>query len=204
MKSGWSFNSGCRVRASAQARLALILAFAAALATAPTAAVADQLVVRLDGLSTTRQQGAVGSTEQRVAIPSGLPRLLRLPLGATAGDFTLSLRQQDLDAAVEEGAAAPTMRVRVVATGVGSVSEDATGKVTVGMDTALAFDDLATDKSRVFDVRIRAAAEGDAAYGVELPIYIEAWRRADDGKPVENRTQENRSFWGTMPGHFER
>lgn len=185
----------------------LVLALAVAIATPTGAALADRLVVRLDGLSSAGQDGGLGgavSAEQRVPIPSGLPRTLRLPLTATTdGDFTLSLRQQDLDGAVEEGPQAPTMRVRVLSTGVGSVSEDATGKVAVGMDTALVFDNLVTGKSRTFDIRIRGDSDGDAAYGVELPILIEAWRRADDGKPVENPSKENRAFWGTLPGHFE-
>lgn len=178
----------------------------AALAILPMISAADQLVVRLDALATSVSAPRAGDptpAQQRVAVPSGLPTTLRLSLAAKAdGNLGLSLRQKDLDDAVESSSE-PVMRVRVLSPAVGDVSEDAVGTVSVSMDTALAFDDLTTGKSRIFDVRIRGGTDGDVEYGVALPIFVEAWRRSEDDKPVENRTKENRSFWGTLPGHFE-
>jgi len=173
---------------------------------APTTAIADQLVVRINGFSVARPEGAssAASEQQLAAIPSGLPSTLRLPLAtATDGTVTISLRQENLDGSVTNGDVPPAMRLRILSPAVGSVNEDAAGKVAIGMDTTLAFDDLATGKSRIFDVTIRGGAEAGAAYGGDLPIYVEAWRRGEDGKPVENPTKENRSFWGTLSGHFE-
>ncbi len=173
------------------------LLLVAALLLAPNTAAADQLVVRLQSFSA----AAAGA---QTALPVGLPSTLRFPLATSSqGAVTISLRQEDLDGSVPKGEAASPIRLRLLSPAVGSVTDGARGEVAVGMDTALTVENLATGKSRIFDVRIRGSAESSVAYGEDLPIYIEAWRRSDDGKPVENPTKENRSFWGTLSGRFE-
>ena len=163
----------------------------------PNTAAADQLVVRLLIFSA----DAAGA---QTALPAGLPSTLRFPLATSSqGAVTISLRQEDLDGSVAKGEAASPIRLRLLSPAIGSVTDGARGEVAVGMDTALAVENLATGTSRIFDVKIRGSAESGAAYGEDLPIYIEAWRRSDDGKPVENPTKENRSFWGTLSGRFE-
>ena len=164
---------------------------------ASNTAAADQLVVRL-------QNFAMAAGGAQTALPAGLPSTLRFPLETSSqGAVTISLRQEDLDGSVAKGEAASPIRLRLLSPAIGSVTDGARGEVAVGMDTALAFENLATGTSRIFDVKIRGSAESSVAYGEDLPIYIEAWRRSDDGKPIENPTKENRSFWGTLSGRFE-
>jgi len=116
---------------------------------------------------------------------------------------SFSLRQEAVDASVAAGPGEQTLRVRVVSPGLGTVTDDTRGGLNIGMNTTIAFDNLATGQSRIFDIRVRADARADTAYDADIPIYIEGWRRAEDGKPVENPTEENRSFWGTVSAHFE-
>lgn len=168
-----------------------------ALLLAPRTAAADQLVVRLQSFS-------ADAADSQTGLPAGLPSTLRFPLATSSqGAVTISLRQEDLDGSVAKGEAASPIRLRLLSPAVGSVTDGTRGEVSVGMDTALAVENLATGTSRVFDVKIRGSAESSVAYGEDLPIYIEAWRRSDDGKPIENPTKENRSFWGRLSGRFE-
>ncbi len=164
---------------------------------ASNTAAADQLVVRLQSFS-------ADAAGPQTALPAGLPSPMSFPLATSSqGAVTISLRQEDLDGSVPKGEGASPIRLRLLSSAVGSVTDGARGEVAVGMDTALAVENLATGTSRVFDIKIRGSAESSAAYGDALPIYIEAWRRSDDGKPIENPTKENRSFWGTLSGRFE-
>ncbi|MEX2204942.1 MAG: hypothetical protein WEF50_01805 [Myxococcota bacterium] len=189
-------------------RRILVASSLAAVVAAAAGAAADQLVIQLDKTSLIGR-AAEGSPAlanvDGAPIPRGVPRTLRLPLAvATDGSTSFSLRQESVDGAVETELGSPVMRLRVLSPGLGNVTDDAGGSVSIGMSTTLAFDNLATGQSRVFDISIRGDTRSDAAYGSDIPIYVEAWRRGEDGKPVENPTKENRSFWGTVSGHFER
>jgi hypothetical protein len=177
----------------------LTAAFAAA-----SGASADHLVVRLDALSLSAEQTRRDG-EARSPVPgTAEPTTLRLPLvTATDGTVAISLRQRDLDAALANRAGRPNVRLRLLQTATGAVTEDDKGELAVGMNTALVFEDLDTGTSKAFDIEIRGAIDADGAYGDDMPIHIEGWRRAEDGRPVANRTKENRSFWGTVPGRFE-
>ncbi len=185
-------------------RLTLLTALMAA-----TVVSADQLVVRLDrfGMGAPGDGGAPESASvgQPAAVPSGLPSTLRLPLTvATDGRVTITLRQESIDESVTQVEGLPTPHLQLLSPAIGSVKEDASGKLAVDMDTSLSFGDVEAGKSKAFDIKIRGSIEATAEYGEELPIYVEGWRRGDDGKPLENPTKENRAFWGTVPGHFER
>ncbi|MEX2209070.1 MAG: hypothetical protein WEF50_22865 [Myxococcota bacterium] len=124
-------------------------------------------------------------------------------MSATDGTVAITLRQQDLDAALVSQAIPPNVRVRLLQATTGAVMEGETGELAVGMTTALVFEDLDAGTSKAFDIEIRGAIDADDAYRDDMPIYIEGWRRLDDGKPMENRTKANRSFWGALSGRFE-
>lgn len=174
---------------------------------APAAARADQLVVRLDGyaIGVSDSSGSdSASAPQRSPLPSGLPTALRLPLAAAAdGTVTILLRQENLDGSVANGGAPPVARLRILSPADGTVTENGRYEATVGMSATFAIDNLLTGKSKVFDVKLGGDVESRSAYGDEFQISIEGWRRGEDGKPVDSPTKENRSFWGTLPGHFE-
>ncbi|MEX2205211.1 MAG: hypothetical protein WEF50_03180 [Myxococcota bacterium] len=188
-------------------RLALIRIFVVALML-PTAASADELVIHLDKAAIVKQAvdgSAVLSAVQPNAIPSGLPSILRLPIAAAAdGSITISLQQEDVDRSVVTGGSPTTTRLRVMSPAAGRVTEDASGKVAVEMEATLVFEDLATGTERIFDVVLGGDTEAGATYGANLVMHVEAWRRGDDGERLKERTKSNRSFWGTLTGHFER
>jgi len=183
----------------------LLLALAAA---ATSVASADELVIDLEKRSLTGSAGDGSPARPEVAqssVPRGLPRTLRLPLEAASdGSVSFSLRQEAVDASIATDLGERTLRVRVVSPGLGTVADDARGGLSIGINTTIAFDNLATGESRVFDIRVQADARSDTVYGADIPIHLEGWRRGEDGKPVENPTHENRSFWGTVAARFER
>ncbi len=174
---------------------------------APSLTRAEALVIQLDKTAVVGQARdgyPALSTVRSAPIPSGLPRRLRLPLAFGAdGGATFSLKQESVDEGVEKGAVEPAMRLRILSPAAGRVSEDASGRLALGMDATLVFEELPTGKSRVFDISIRGDVAADVANDADFPIHVEAWRRSEDGKPLANPTKENRSFWGTLPGRFE-
>jgi hypothetical protein len=168
---------------------------------------ADHLVLRLDGLLTAARSETTPVTSMATdskAVSSLTASTLALKVSAgTGGNLAISVSQSDLDTALATSDGPQPVLVRLLAPATGTVSEDTSGSVAVAMDTAIVFGNATPGVSRTFDVRIRGSADGNSAYGDDIGIEIEAWRRTDDGKPLENPTTENRSFWGVVPGHFE-
>ncbi len=186
----------------------ILLALLVALVSSASVAAGDDLVIELDKASLTggAAEASPGLTNvARGSVPMGVPRTLRLPL-TVAGDGTtsFSLRQEAVDGPVDAESGTLAIRVRVLSPSLGTVTDDARGSLSIGMSTTIAFDNLATGESRIFDVTIRGDTRADTPYGSGIPIHVEGWRRGEDAKPVENPTAENRSFWGTVSARFER
>ncbi len=163
---------------------------------------ADELVVRLDSLSI--RGSSAGAGEQPAGSGEREPTTLRLPLVSAAdGTVGISLRQDLLDEAVRAESEGTDVRIRLLAPATGAVSENERGAVSLSINAAVAFEDVAKGTSKTFDIEIRGAADSGEAYGEEIPIQIEGWRRPDAAAPVQERRKDNRSFWGTVSGRFE-
>ncbi len=179
-----------------------------ALVVGASTAPADELVIEFSKTSLQGRAADGSLALEKVKpprIPPGLPRSLRLPLStADDGSVRFSLGQEAVDNSVDREPGESMMRVRVVSPGLGTVRDDSGGSLSISMTTALAFENLTTGQARVFDIKVAGDVRSDVAYGSDTPMYIEGWRRTDDGKPVQNATKENRSFWGTLSGRFER